>query len=152
MSDRTLPGIHPERDGGRRHSSRWAWFVVAAAGVLLVVVFVFSALTTRPSGSSTGSAAESDPSRYTQTWNQKYSETTCAEWSGQMSAQQQFAASADMLASIWGKIEKSDLFPPDSLIREFQGGIGTACVINTSTIDEMAVLLYQTEPRFAPSS
>jgi hypothetical protein len=136
VSDRSLPGIHPERRG----TPVWVYVVgLAVAAVVLSVIIGFS-VSGRP-----------DPTeKYAQTWHKDYSNTSCSEWSGQMSEQQRFAASADMLTAARNKMDGGSGVPNDSLIDEFTAGLDTVCVDDAANIAELAVLLYTTEPRFAP--
>ena len=101
------------------------------------------------SGCST-STADDLGNKYAQTWERSYSETTCADWTGEMTAQQKFAAAADILVAAWTKIEGSSQFPDDSMINEFRDGIGTACVVPTMNISEVSYGVYSTEARFTP--
>lgn len=67
-----------------------------------------------------------------------------------MSNQEQFATSADILTSAWAKIEKSQDFPPDRLIREFQQGITSSCSADSAVITDVTYLLYNSGTLFRP--
>lgn len=99
-----------------------------------------------------GSAASpTTPGKYEQTWPRSYSETTCQEWSGAMSAEQRLAAAADMLTGARNKGDGGTGLPPDSLIRTFELGVTTACVIPSASVAEVGAGLYLTErARFRP--
>jgi len=62
-----------------------------------------------------------------------------------MSPAQQFAGAADMLTGARNKGDGGTGLPPDSLIEEFEQGIGIACVIPTENIASIAAALYLTE-------
>jgi hypothetical protein len=91
---------------------------------------------TRVSVTKTGRFASSDP--YEQTWRKPFRATTCGEWPSDMSAQQRFAAVADMLAGGRNKGDVDTGLPPDSLIRSFEGDVSEACVFMEMTIDEIS--------------
>jgi hypothetical protein len=84
-------------------------------------------------------AACSDRSdTYQQTWPSAYEETTCAEWTTQMSDDQQFAAAADLMGDhLWdnGATERPDYQP----ILDFQSVLGQACAAKpTASVAEVA--------------
>jgi hypothetical protein len=90
-------------------------------------------------------------SKYAQTWPKAYSDTTCAEWNGEMTSGQKFAAAADMLSGARDKGDGGTGVAPDDLITEFQDGVTNACVIDTATLAETGASLYLTErERFRP--
>jgi hypothetical protein len=98
--------------------------------------------------SSTGST---DTGKYDQTWPKSYGDTTCDEWSGEMTDAQQWTAAADMLTGARNKGDGGKGLPPDSLVDEFQGGVSTACVVPSMTLTDVGVGLYLTErSRFQP--
>ncbi|MDR6868935.1 Trk-type K+ transport system membrane component [Microbacterium resistens] len=136
----------------RPWQAKTRFWVLGAACVWAVALIAAAAI---PHSVSTASdeaegVAQSSSDRYEQTWNKGYSDTNCGDWSVRMTEQQRFAAAADMLAATWGKVEKSSRFPSDALIREFQDGIDTSCVADSLDIAGVAVMLYQSEPRFRP--
>jgi hypothetical protein len=96
------------------------------------------------SGSSDGGAGD-DTDKYTQTWAKSYSATSCSEWNGVMSEEQQFAAAADMLAGARNRGDGGTGLPDDSLIEQFQGGVTTACVEPTANVAEIGAVLYLSE-------
>lgn len=148
MSDRSLPGIH--RPKGKFPAWAVAVAILAGLGVIGIIVGVATASSrTEP---DTGQPADSDPSTYAQTWGKNYADTTCADWNDTMTDEQQFAASADILASAWAKIEGSDEFPTDLQIEDFQRGIGNVCIEPTMTLTDASYGLYETETRFRPSN
>lgn len=145
MSDRTPPGVRDSAGGpGNRRVLIGAAIVVGIA----VLVGGCTAIVAATSGNRGDEVSADDP--YRQTWVKAYSDTTCADWASEMTDQQQFAASADILTSAWQRIEGSSDFPPDALIREFREGVSTVCVEPTMTLTDASGLLYLTEPRFAP--
>lgn len=87
--------------------------------------------------------------KYTQTWPTPYGQTTCKQFLGQMTAKQRWVLAADMLTNARNMKAKIGL-PSDSMITEFEGGLETACVIDTMTMTDVGVGLYMTEPRFQP--
>ncbi|KLI07497.1 hypothetical protein ACT17_23380 [Mycolicibacterium conceptionense] len=93
------------------------------------------------------SAAADD--KYTQTWPTPYDQTTCKQFLGQMTAKQRWAMAADMLTGARNMKSKTGL-PSDSMVTEFEGGLETACVIDTMTMTDVGAGLYMTEPRFHP--
>lgn len=105
---------------------------------------------------SAPSAKPASPSpsvgKYEQTWTKGYGKTTCKHWNNQMDEHQQFVAAADMLVNVQ-TVDDPDLddMPSDAKIREFAGGITTACVVPTYSIAEIAVGVYMTDQDlFAP--
>ena len=118
------------------------WGLAAAAATLLLGS---TAGCSNESSDDSGSQTDDSVSRYEQTWPQNYSDTTCTEWLQEMSPAQQFAAAADMLTGARNKGDGGTGLPPDSLIDEFEQGIGTACVIPTENIASIAAALYLTE-------
>ena len=123
---------------------------IGCGGIVLLAV-LFGVLSTVGSGKDdTSTEADNSASKYTQTWSKQYSETTCSDWSGEMTGQQQFAAAADILTSARNKIDNGTGLPSDVLIREFEGGITNVCVEPTTTLTNATYGLYATEPRFHP--
>ena len=143
MSDRTLPGVH--RQTPRSRVRWWVWVLLA---VVVVAVISLAIGLTSSKGRSAGGSDAAD--KYRQTWTQSYSDTTCREWFGEMTADQRFAAAADILASARNKIDGASGLPPDSLIDEFADGLDNVCVMDSMTITDAAFGLYSTEPRFHP--
>lgn len=94
-------------------------------------------------------AAVAEDDKYTQTWSTPYGQTTCAQFVSEMTAKQRWVMAADMLTNVRNMNEDTGL-PSDALITEFEGGLSTACVIDTMTMDDVGVGLYVTEPRFHP--
>lgn len=89
--------------------------------------------------------------KYDQTWPKSYGKTTCAEWNSEMASTQQWTAAADMLAGTRNKGDGGTGLPDDALVAEFQGGITTACVVDSHLITEVAVGVYLTDrKRFRP--
>ncbi|MDP9226367.1 MAG: hypothetical protein M3P18_21505, partial [Actinomycetota bacterium] len=58
-----------------------------AVGILGVSIFLI------------GCRTDSDLNRFDQTWEQPLGETTCADWTGTMTARQRYAAAAELLLS-----------------------------------------------------
>lgn len=123
--------------------------IVVGIVVLLAVLLGFISCVTSI-GRDDYSVGSYVPEKYLQTWEKSYGDTSCTEWNEEMTASQQFAASADMLAGARNKGDGGTGLPPDPLVDEFAGGISSACVIPTSPITEIAVGVYLTEPRFKP--
>lgn len=96
------------------------------------------------------SSGSNNSDKYEQTWPAQYSKTTCTQWLNEMSDQQRFAAAADILTSARNKIDGGSGLPSDALIREFEGGVDTVCVVPTMTLTDATDGLYSTEPRFHP--
>lgn len=119
---------------------------IGCLGVVAVVVLV--SVFSSTGGDDDDAPAES--SRYTQTWGQRYAETSCDDWNLEMSSAQQFAAAADILTSARNKIDGGEGVPPDVLITEFQMGTTNVCVVPTMTLTDATFGLYSTEPRFHP--
>jgi hypothetical protein len=88
--------------------------------------------------------------KFEQTWNKDYGDTNCDDWNNEMTDKQKFVASADMLTTA-RRADGGEGLPRDSLIREFQGGMTTACVEPSQIITGVSSLLYITErARFSP--
>jgi hypothetical protein len=146
MSDRSLPGIQPSSSGPAR---LWMWLVGGAMLILIVVAFASCQSGDRDNaGDEAGD--EGGDSKYVQTWATSYSETTCADWLGEMTSGQRWAAAADILTSARNKIDGGEGLPPDSLITEFEGGLTNVCIEPTMTLTDASYGLYTTEPRFHP--
>jgi hypothetical protein len=127
---------------------RWliGWGLTAA----LFLAFVVNAANDT-GGSSTGSSGTSVDDKYDQTWSKSYSRTTCGEWNGEMTADQQWAAAADMLTSARNKGDGGQGLPPDYLVDAFVGGIDAVCVVRDMSLAEAGASLYLTErARFRP--
>lgn len=140
------------QDTAAQNKRPW-WVLYIVGGFVLTIatlLIIFNTRTSPSSPSQAGAPADSEPDAYTQTWEQSYADTTCGEWSAQMTDQQKFAASADILASAWAKIEKTNEFPPDRLIREFQAGISSSCSPASLAITDVTYLLYNTGSTFRP--
>lgn len=110
--------------------------VILTAGLLLAGC----ASTDDGSGAGTSST-----SKYDQTWDTSYAETTCTQWLEEMSPQQRFAAAADMLTGARNKGDGGDGLPSDDLINEFKAGVDNACVEPTAKLAEIGAALYLTE-------
>lgn len=132
--------------------SRWK----GAAGVTLGLLALWLVVTVAGGGDDSGgeSSAGSEPiaaGKYDQTWPKSYSSTTCTEWGDEMTEHEQWVAAADMLTGARNKGDGGAGVAPDYLVDTFRGGIDTACVIDTMTLDEVGAGLYLTErARFAP--
>lgn len=126
------------------------WVAAAFVAVIVVLVVAFSSRTAPTDPSSQGEPADSNPGAYSQSWTKPYSQTTCSDWSTRMSDQERFATSADILTSAWVKIEASDDFPPDRLIREFQRGISSMCTGDDEVVTDVTYRLYNSGATFKP--
>lgn len=151
MSNLHLPG--DERSS--RLNSPALWVLVIIGIVIVIAVFVSCQGSSSDSGSGSGSgsgsaASSGEDSKYAQTWPKSYSDTTCSDWTAEMSPQQRFAGAADMLTSARNKGDEAEGLPPDALISEFEDGITNVCVVPTMSLAEVAVGLYLTEDRFRP--
>lgn len=114
-------------------------------GRAATVTLLLAATTGCSAESSDDSSSPEADNKYEQTWSKSYSATTCTEWLQDMTPEQQFAAAADMLTGARNKGDGGSGLPPDSLIDEFEQGVGTACVIPTEDIASIAAVLYLTE-------
>lgn len=94
------------------------------------------------STAASSASVETDTAKYEQTWPKDYASTTCAEWSGEMTTQQQFAGAADVLASARNKIDGGTGLPSDALIREFQVAITDSCITPTWAITDASYTAY----------
>lgn len=144
MNDRALPGIQPSPDRSPMRPLMW---ILGGAALIAVIVGFASC---QSAGGDDGAGVSGVDSKYVQTWEASYSETTCAEWLGEMTPAQQFAGAADMLTGARNKGDDGTGLPSDALIEEFAEGISTACVIPSMSLAEMGATLYLTEPRFHP--
>jgi hypothetical protein len=152
MNDALAP--HPNLSGPDRPKRTLGCGAVASIGCggIVLISVLFGVLSTIGDGSDDDASAGADDSasKYTQTWGKQYSDTTCSDWNGEMTGQQQFAAAADILTSARNKIDDGSGLPSDALVREFEGGITTVCVEPTMTLTDATYGLYATEPRFHP--
>lgn len=151
--DRTPPGQRPSTlpespaEAAKRRRRQWIGLGVLAA----LVVILFASCVSNASRSSSSSAVDDGTAKYTQTWPDSYSSTTCDDWNTRMTDAQQFAAAADMLAGARNKGDGGTGLPEDSLITEFQAGITNVCVEPTMTLTDAGAGLYLTErDRFKP--
>lgn len=112
--------------------------VLFAVPILVIVVALI--VSSHHSGSG---------SEYTQTWSKDYASTTCSDWTDQMTAQQRFAASADILSAARDKIDGGSGVAPDSLIRSFEGEIDDACAkpqpAPNETLTDVTLFIYQAD-------
>ena len=92
-----------------------------------------------------GTSSSNGDDKYTQTWSKSYGSTSCDDWNSKMTDAQQFAAAADMLTGARNSGDGGSGLPDDSLIKQFQGGVTTACVIPTAIITGIGADLYVTE-------
>ena len=147
MSDlRSLPGIHD--DGDKNGKSGTAVKLLVVVGLIVGGAVVYAIAFSGSDSSST--TPTDDTSKYTQSWPKQYSDTTCTEWSTDLSPSQRFAASADMLTGARNKGDGGTGLPADSMIDDFSVGISSVCVEPTMSITDAAVGLYLTEPIFQP--
>ena len=97
-------------------------------------------------GSSSSGSTATTSNKYEQTWPKNYDQTTCTEFNEQMTAQQKFAAAADMLTSARNKGDGGTGLPSDELIRQFQDDINEACSIqataDTLTLADTGASIY----------
>lgn len=116
-------------------------FAAAVGAFVAVIAGCNSMLDQRPAASTGTSATISEPvdegSKYAQTWARSYSVTTCTDWLKYMMESQKFAAAADILTSARNKIDGGADLPADALIREFEFGITTACVVPSMTLTDV---------------
>lgn len=118
--------------------------VVGAAGAVVLVAAGVVTFLVVPRGNGAQEPAPEDErvAAYVQTWEQSYATTDCSEWKNVMTEQQRFAASADILASAWQKIEGSSDFPSDPLIRRFGYAITDACIDRSFTLTDVSYGVY----------
>lgn len=89
-----------------------------------------------------------DTSRYEQTWEKPYEETTCVDWMTEMTEEQQFAMSADLLTALRLDEDPDAEFASDELFAEMLGGIQGLCDADLGYPDgekriaAMALLVY----------
>ncbi len=135
---------------------RWRYFVALCAFALIGSLYAVLTDGAAPPPSdipAAGSAGErqTDDDKYEQTWPKSYSSTTCHEWNAEMTADQRWAAAADMLTGARNKGDGGQGLPPDSMVDEFMGGVTRACVIPEMSLAEVGAGLYLTErARFRP--
>lgn len=113
--------------------------VLGHVGWLPVAVLLFGC----GSGSSTALGTDSD--KYTQTWPTSYGRTTCADWSGSMTAQQRFAAAADILTATSSEV------PSDDLANRLVADISEACsapAATTQTLTDVSAAVTLLDPDY----
>lgn len=126
------------------------WPIIAGFVVLVGGCGVLIDAISDDSGETPDSISTGTTSKFDQTWPKNYASTTCSEWNAQMDDHQQFVAAADMLVGA-RKLDGGKTLPSDALIRNFQGGVTTACIIDTLALAEVGAALYLTEgPRYKP--
>jgi len=98
-----------------------------------------------------------DVSRYEQTWETPHADTTCVEWTTEMTKQQQFAMAADLLTAARINDDEEASFPEDQTFEEMQAGIQELCEADLGySADEPAIpalglIVYSDDrERFAP--
>jgi hypothetical protein len=78
--------------------------------------------------------------RYVQTWPKPYTKTTCAEWHDEMSHDEQFIATAEILEAVWGgPLHRRVRLPPDEVMDGYRDDIDDACADPTATLYTIAV-------------
>jgi hypothetical protein len=78
--------------------------------------------------------------RYAQTWQQPYTKTTCAEWHDEMSHDEQFIATAEILDAVWGgPLHRRVRLPPDEVIDGYRDDIDDACADPSATLYTIAL-------------
>ena len=144
----TGPVVEPFHKRHRRWLIGWGTLAVLFVLIGTVKLLVDETDNSRGNSSSTGTSADD---KYEQTWPKSYSSTTCQEWIAEMTADQRWAAAADMLSAARNKSDGGQGVPPDSLVDEFMGGVTTACVFPEMLLAEVGAGLYLTErARFRP--
>jgi len=135
------PRGHPNETATRTPVSRWPrrdWYVLLGLLAAVVGIAVVAAL-----GRDDGTEDAAGSSAYEQTWSQSSSETTCAEWAADMTAQQRFAAAADMLTGARNRGDGGQGVPDDSLIRRFEVDVSEGCgPVATMTVAEAGASIY----------
>jgi hypothetical protein len=95
-----------------------------------------------------GQVTRQGASKYDQTWSKSYSETSCAEWTGSLTARQRFAAAADMLSAARNKGDGGTGLPPEELIDRFADDVTQGCsgeaTAATQTVAQTGALIYLT--------
>lgn len=152
--DRTPPGQRPKADAAAAAAAdpkRRRRQLIGGLVIVVIVVTAFSSCIANASRSSSSTSVDDDTSKYTQTWPESYSSTTCDDWNTQMTSAQQFAAAADMLSSARDKGDGGTGVAPDALISDFESGITNVCVEPTMTLTDAGAGLYLTErTRYRP--
>lgn len=122
-----------------RRMDRTVWLVLLGVAVFVAGCSVLVNRGDDPAPDDAG------VSKYTQTWGQSYSNTTCAQWNGQMTSAQRFAAAADMLTGARNKGDGGTGLPTDELIRRFQGDVTEGCSVSTAqtmSVAETGAAIY----------
>lgn len=148
LDPRRAPGIQRGKPSGKKPHPGVVFSLILITVVALVAGF--SSLFSDSDDDTRSTPVAESVSKYTQTWGQAYSDTSCADWNDQMTSGQKFAASADILASARNKIDGGTGLPSDALIDEFSAGVTTVCIIPSMTLMDATYGLYTTEPRFHP--
>ncbi len=98
-----------------------------------------------------------DVDQYEQTWETPYQDTTCVQWTGEVTDQQQFVMAADMLTAMRLNDDEDAEFPDDQLFNEMVGGIQALCEeeigfdADERSIPALALIFYSSDrERFAP--
>jgi hypothetical protein len=95
-------------------------------------------------------AGATDIDKYTQTWSQPYAQTTCAQFLTEMTESQRWVMAADILTAARNMKQDTGL-PPETLVTEFEQGLESGCVIDTTAMTDAGLTLYLTEPRYQPT-
>jgi hypothetical protein len=81
---------------------------------------------------------------YHQTWPKPYSETTCADWKEQMSFDQQFVATADLIEADQGaRTTRLVGLPPEELLNAYREAIDDACTHPSALLETVAIPAYE---------
>lgn len=99
------------------------------------------------------SGGEPESTRYVQTWEKPYGETSCREFTQQMTRQQSFVLAGDMLVRAQRTTEP-DAVPSDEQIEAFSLALTVACaewpIAESMTMPEVAATRYQMDDEFKP--
>ena len=83
-------------------------------------------------------------------WPKTAAETTCADWSSQMTASQRDALGTAILLALRSN-DGGTIIPPDALIKAFVTAIGDTCKANAdSRISTVAATLYNLSKDLQP--
>jgi hypothetical protein len=86
---------------------------------------------------------------YHQTWPKPYTRTPYSEWHDDMSFDQQFIATAEIIESAQGGSHRRVRLPPDEVLDEYRKDIGSACTDPTAILYPIALAVYEeTLPTF----
>lgn len=80
-----------------------------------------------------------------QTWPTAYSETSCDDWNDEMTDDQRWTASADLLIAARSREGVADGLPSNDQVAGFEEGLTSSCSVS-DPIDAVADAVYKTDP------